>query len=100
MARFSGIVLCHRHRHRRGRRLYGPITKSSSTSEAIMIGYQTTRELNAARAKYRGQIIPKAALTVMDAETSRLTASDLAAHALTVGNISPDFILPDVHGEP
>jgi peroxiredoxin len=65
-----------------------------------MIGYQTTREINAARAKYRGQIIPKPALAIMDAETSRLAASGLAARALKVGNTAPDFILPDVHGEP
>ena len=56
-----------------------------------MIGYQTTRELNAVRAKYRGQIIPQPALTIMDAETARLAASDLAAHALKVGNAAPDF---------
>ena len=65
-----------------------------------MIGYQTTREINAARAKYRGQIIPQPALTIMDAETARLAASDLAARALNIGNAAPDFILPDVHGEP
>src|ERR1700691_5089161 len=65
-----------------------------------MIGYQTTRELKAARAKYRGQIIPKPALTIMDAETSRLAASNLAARPLKIGNATPDFILPDVHGEP
>ena len=65
-----------------------------------MIGYQTTRELDAARARYRGQIIPKPALAVMDAETSRLTASDLAAHALKVGDATPDFILPDANGLP
>ena len=65
-----------------------------------MISYQTTREMNAARAKYRGQIIPQPALTIMDAETARLAASDLAAHALKVGNAAPDFILPDAHGEP
>ena len=65
-----------------------------------MIGYQTTRELNEARAKYRGQIIPKPVLTILDAETSRLAASGLAARALKVGNTAPDFILPDVHGEP
>ncbi len=64
-----------------------------------MIGYQTTREMNAARAKYRGQIIPQPALTIMDAETSRLAASNLAAHALKVGNAAPDFILPDAQGE-
>lgn len=65
-----------------------------------MINYQTTRELNAARAKYRGEIIPKPALAVMDKETSRLAASDLAAGALKTGVAAPDFILPDVHGEP
>lgn len=76
------------------------MTKPSSTSEEIMINYQTTRELNAARAKYRGQIIPQPALTVMDAETSRLAASNLAVRALKVGDQAPDFILPDVQGEP
>jgi peroxiredoxin len=65
-----------------------------------MIDYQTTCELKAARAKYRGQVIPKPALTVMDAETSRLAASGLAARALEAGDAAPDFILPDVHGEP
>lgn len=65
-----------------------------------MIGYQTTRELNATRAKYRGQLLPKSALAVMDAETSRLAASGLTAHALKVGDPAPDFILPDAHGEP
>ena len=65
-----------------------------------MINYHTTRELNAARAKYRGQVIPKPALAVMDAETSRLAASGLAARALKVGDTARDFILPDVHGEP
>ncbi len=65
-----------------------------------MINYHTTRELNAARAKYRGQIIPKPALTIMDAETSRLATSGLAARALKVGDTAPDFILPDAQGEP
>jgi peroxiredoxin len=65
-----------------------------------MIGYQTTRELNAARAKYRGEIIPKPALTIMDAVTSRLAASNLAARAHKIGDAAPDFILPDVQGEP
>ncbi|HTV39185.1 MAG TPA: peroxiredoxin-like family protein [Candidatus Sulfotelmatobacter sp.] len=61
--------------------------------------YQTTRELDAARDRYRGQIIPKPALAVMDAETSRLAASNLAVRALKVGNTAPDFILPDAHGQ-
>jgi peroxiredoxin len=65
-----------------------------------MINHETTHEMNAARAKYRGQIIPKLVLTVMDAETSRLAASGLAARALKVGDPAPDFILPDAQGEP
>lgn len=65
-----------------------------------MISYQTTREMSAAREKYRGQIIPRPALAVMDAETARLAASGLAAGALRVGDTAPDFILPDVQGEP
>lgn len=76
------------------------MTKSTVNCEEIMIGYQTTRELNAARAKYRGQIIPQPALAIMDAETSRLAASGLAARALTTGNAAPDFILPDAQGKP
>ena len=66
-----------------------------------MIDHQTTNELNAARAKdHREQVIPKPALAIMDAETARLVASDLAASALKVGDPAPDFILPDAHGEP
>ena len=65
-----------------------------------MIGYQTTREMKATREKYRGQIIPQPALAIMDAETSRLAASGLAARALKVGDAAPDFILPDAQGGP
>ena len=65
-----------------------------------MIGYQTTREMKATREKYRGQIIPKPTLAIMDAETSRLAASGLTARALKVGDTAPDFILPDAQGEP
>lgn len=65
----------------------------------VMNSHETTRELEAARAKYRGQIIPKPALAIMDAETERLAASNLAARALKVGGAAPDFILPDAHGE-
>ena len=65
-----------------------------------MIGYQTTREMKATREKYRGQIIPQPALAIMDAETSRLAASGLAARALKVGAAAPDFILPDAQGGP
>ena len=62
--------------------------------------HETTRELDAARAKYRGEIIPKPALAIMDAETARLAASNLAASALKAGDNVPDFMLPDAHGEP
>ena len=47
---------------------------------------ETTRELDDARAKYRGKIIPKPALRVMDAETARLAASRLASRALKAGD--------------
>ena len=60
--------------------------------------HETTRELDATRAKYRGKI-PKPTLAVMDTETARLTALDLAARAVKVGDAAPDFILPDAHGE-
>ena len=61
--------------------------------------HETTRELDATRAKYRGQIIPKPALAIMDAETARLAASNVAGGALKMGDSAPDFILPDAHGE-
>jgi peroxiredoxin len=60
---------------------------------------ETTHELDAARAKYRGKIIPKPALAIMDAETARLAASNLTGGALKTGDSVPDFILPDAHGE-
>ncbi len=59
---------------------------------------ETTRELDDARAKYRGKIIRKPALRVMDAETARLAASRLASRALKAGDSAPDFILPDAQG--
>jgi peroxiredoxin len=65
-----------------------------------MNSHETTHELDAARAKYRGKIIPKTALAIMDAETARLAASNLAGGALKMGDSAPDFILPDAHGEP
>jgi len=61
---------------------------------------ETTRELDDVRAKYRGKIIPKPALRVMDAETARLAASRLASRALKAGDSAPDFILPDAQGNP
>jgi hypothetical protein len=38
----------------------------------VMNRHETTRELDAARAKYRGKIIPKPALAITDAENARL----------------------------
>jgi len=60
---------------------------------------ETTRELDDARARYRDEIIPKPAIRIMDGETARLAASNLASRALKVGDSAPDFKLPDVHGE-
>lgn len=62
--------------------------------------HETTRELDAARARYRGELIPRPALAVMDAETARLAASHATDGALKVGDLAPDFILPDAHGGP
>jgi hypothetical protein len=39
-----------------------------------MPSHLTTRELGAARAKYRGEIIPAPALSVMDTETEAVRA--------------------------
>src|SRR5437867_12681833 len=61
---------------------------------------ETALELDDARAKYRGKIIQKPALRVMDAETARLAASRLASRALKAGDSAPDFILPDAQGNP
>jgi hypothetical protein len=58
----------------------------------------TTQELDAARAKYRGQIIPADALSVMDAETEALRASGIERRALEPGAVAPDFMLPDAQG--
>lgn len=58
----------------------------------------TTQELEAARAKYRGELIPADALSVMDAETEALRASGLERRALQPGAVAPDFMLPDAHG--
>jgi peroxiredoxin len=61
--------------------------------------HETTRELDTARAWYRGQVIPKHVLAVMDAEIGRLAASDLAVRAFKAGDTVPDFILPDAQGQ-
>jgi len=58
----------------------------------------TTRELDATRAKYRGEIIPVDALSVMDVETEALRASGIELRALKPGASAPDFILPDAQG--
>src|SRR6266576_3000717 len=73
-----------------------PMNISQTTVESHR---ETTRELDDARARYRDEIIPKPAIRIMDGETARLAASNLASRALKVGDSAPDFKLPDVHGE-
>jgi peroxiredoxin len=63
------------------------------------MGNQTSRELDQARKYYREERIPKAALSVMDADTERLTAEKFADRALQPGAVAPDFILPDAQGK-
>ncbi|MDR3456254.1 MAG: peroxiredoxin-like family protein [Verrucomicrobiae bacterium] len=58
----------------------------------------TTQELDLARNFYRDQKFPKSALEIMDAATAELENNAAASHALQVGDIAPDFILPDVEG--
>ena len=50
-----------------------------------MSTHLTTQELDAALAKYRGEIIPADALSVMDAETEALRASGIERRALKPG---------------
>ena len=63
-----------------------------------MFTHLTTQELDAARAKYRGEIIPAGALSVMDAETEALRGSGIERQALKPGAVAPDFMLPDAQG--
>jgi hypothetical protein len=50
------------------------------TKEAGMMNpHETTRELDASRAQYRGKISPEPAWASLDAETARLAVSNLAA---------------------
>ena len=63
-----------------------------------MTTHLTTQELDAARAKYRGEIIPASALSVMDAEIEALRASGIKDRALKPGTVAPDFVLPDTNG--
>ena len=58
----------------------------------------TTQELDATRALYRDQKLPKTALEIMDAATADLENNAAASHALQPGDIAPDFILPNVDG--
>lgn len=63
-----------------------------------MSDHLTTQELDAARAKYRGEIIPAPALAVIDAEIEALRVSRLEDRALKPGRVAPDFMLPDPKG--
>jgi hypothetical protein len=63
-----------------------------------MSTHLTTRELDSTRAKYRREIIPGDALSVMDSETEALRASGIERRALKPGAIAPDFMLSDAQG--
>jgi peroxiredoxin len=63
-----------------------------------MSDHLTTQELDAARAKYRGEIIFAPALAVIDAEIEVLRVSGLEDRALKPGHVAPDFMLPDPKG--
>src|SRR6202008_4534654 len=63
-----------------------------------MSDHLTTQELDAARAKYRGEIIPAPALAVIDAEIEVRRVSGLEDRALKPGRVAPDFMLPDPKG--
>jgi peroxiredoxin len=63
-----------------------------------MSSHLTTQELEAARAKYRGEVIPAPALSVMDTETEAMRKSGLEHRTLKRGAAAPDFILPDAQG--
>ena len=63
-----------------------------------MFTHLTFQELDAARAKYRGEIIPAGALSVMDAETEALRGSGIERQALKPGAVAPDSMLPDAQG--
>ncbi len=58
----------------------------------------TTQEMDLARELYREKKIPKPALKIMDAATAELVNNSVASHALHLGDIAPDFILPDADG--
>jgi peroxiredoxin len=73
---------------------------NSPKETRVLNPYETTRELDAARAKYRGQIITKPTLAVIDANIARVASSGLTAKALKPGDAAPDFILPGAQGEP
>jgi peroxiredoxin len=63
-----------------------------------MSDHLTTQELDAARAKYRAEIIPVPALAVIDAEIEVLRVSGFEDRALKRGRVAPDFMLPDPKG--
>jgi peroxiredoxin len=63
-----------------------------------MSDHLTTQELDAARAKYRSEIISASALAVIDAEIEVLRVSGLEDRALKPGRVAPDFMLPDPKG--
>jgi peroxiredoxin len=63
-----------------------------------MTTLSTTQEMDLARELYRGKLIPKTSLRIMDAATAELVNNSVASHALHPGDLAPDFILPDADG--
>ena len=57
------------------------------------MSHRTSKELDDARARYRGSIIPAEKVAVMDAQTEALRASDMTRNVLKPGVLAPDFIL-------
>jgi peroxiredoxin len=73
------------------------IRRPTSTNTTVS-NLTTTQELDSARNFYRGHKIPKPALKIMDAATAELVKNSVSSHALQLGDIAPDFILPDAAG--
>ncbi len=59
---------------------------------------ELTKILDEARDHYRGQVIPPEKLALMDRATEELIRSGIAERALKVGDLAPNFALPNATG--
>src|SRR5262250_2948624 len=75
-------------------------TRRSRAMKAKTQQITVTEELNATRDHYRNEVIPAPALQLMDRETQALLDSGISDKSLKVGQVAPDFMLPDQHGSP